>query len=63
MANLGPVIGSCFFPNRDRNFMKFPVSDVGLLFFENCIKIALEITKLRLIKFRFVVGFDMNILK
>ena len=57
--NLGPVIGPCFVPNRDRNFIiNFPVSSFVLHFGENCMKIGPKITKLQLITFRSMVGFD-----
>ena len=36
----------------------FPMSDTVLHFGENFMKIAQKITKLQLITFRFVVGFD-----
>ena len=61
MVMLGPVIGPCFCPNRHkfRNFIIiFPMSDFVLHFGENFMKVAPKITKLQLITFRFVVGFD-----
>ena len=58
---MGPVIGPYFFPNRDKfpNFItNFPMSDLVLHFGENSMKITPKTTKLQLITFRFVVGFD-----
>ena len=60
-ANLGPVIGPYFSQIETeipKFYNKFPKSDFVLNFGENFMKIALKITKLQLIKFKFVVGFD-----
>ena len=52
-ANLGPVIGPCFFPKLRQKFpsfiTNFPMTDFVLHFDENFVKIAPKITKLQMI--------------